>query len=346
MADGPPDAPVLLFAEKLPWRGGDLQTLRNTLAAVMGSPAADLSPWPAETLAFEMPDGTGDRLIGRWHRPAASAGKPLAILLHGLTGCEDSIYIRRTAHTLLEAGHPVLRLNLRGAGPSRRLCKAQYHAGRSEDLRAVIAGLPPAVTVDGLVAVGFSLGANMLLKYLGEEGSGAALDAAAAVSAPIDLKATQQRMMAPRNRVYHRWILKRMVAEATAPASDWTEQEKRRARRIPHVYAFDDQFVAPKNGFGTAEVYYARCSGLGFLDAVRIPTLVVHALDDPWIPAEAYLRYRWSGNPALHPRLARGGGHVAFHDRAAPPPWHDREIRAFFAETAALPGSLSRRQPG
>lgn len=330
-----PDAPLPVaeadsFAEAPPWIGGDLQTLRNTVLNTLGRRPPDLDPWPAETLWFRMTDGTGDRLIGRWHRPAEPTGRPLALLIHGLTGCEESLYLRSIARTLLQAGHPVLRLNLRGAGPSRPVCKAQYHAGRSEDLRAVIGQLPPEATADGIVAVGFSLGGNMLLKYLGEEGSAAPLVAAAAVSAPIDLKATQVRMMAPRNRVYHRWLLKRMVAEATAPAADWTEQEKRRARLTRTVYDFDDRFVAPKGGFGTAEIYYARCSAERFLPAIRVPTLVVHGLDDPWIPAEAYRRQDWRAMPALTPRLTAGGGHVGFHDRAAPPPWHDRQIRAFF----------------
>ncbi|NBB84322.1 MAG: hypothetical protein GVY28_13070, partial [Alphaproteobacteria bacterium] len=298
------------FAEAPPWIGGDLQTLRNTILRSLGRPPPDLSAWPADTLWFTMTDGTGDRLIGRWHRPPRPTGRPLALLIHGLTGCEDSLYLLSLARTLLSAGHPVLRLNLRGAGPSRPVCKAQYHAGRSEDLAAVLDQLPAAARADGVVAAAFALGANMLLKHLGEAGADSPLIAAAAVSAPIDLKATQVRMMAPRNRVYHRWLLKRMVAEATAPAADWTEQEKRRARHIRTVYAFDDAFVAPKGGFGTAEVYYARCSAERFLPAIRTPTLVIHALDDPWIPPDAYQRQNWPTLPALTPRLTPRGGHV------------------------------------
>ncbi|MEM1400104.1 MAG: alpha/beta fold hydrolase, partial [Pseudomonadota bacterium] len=121
------------LSEKWPWKGGDLQTVRNRLRGHR----ATLLPAP-ETLEFEMPDGTGDRLIGALSRPTQeTGGKPLAVLLHGLTGCEDSHYVVEAALRLLDQGHPVMRLNLRGAGPARKTCRFQYHAGRSEDLRAV-----------------------------------------------------------------------------------------------------------------------------------------------------------------------------------------------------------------
>ena len=102
------------FRPRPPWWGGDLQTLRNVLVRQR----IDLSPWPEETLHFEMPDGTGDVLIGRAAIPPEAALRPLVILIHGLTGCEDSIHVRASARALLRAGFPVMRLNLRSAGPT------------------------------------------------------------------------------------------------------------------------------------------------------------------------------------------------------------------------------------
>jgi predicted alpha/beta-fold hydrolase len=116
-------------------------------------------------------------------RPStATAGRPLAILIHGLTGDEDGAYMHATATALLAAGLPVLRLNLRGAGASRPLCRGTYHAGRSEDLRAVVARLPSDLARDGVVLVGYSLGANMVLKFLGERDCAVPVRAAAAIS--------------------------------------------------------------------------------------------------------------------------------------------------------------------
>ncbi|NNG03647.1 MAG: alpha/beta fold hydrolase [Inquilinus sp.] len=276
-----------------------------------------------------MNDGTGDRLAAAFHRPTAPSGKPLAILIHGLTGCEDSTYMLASARHLLTLGHPVLRLNLRGAGPSRPLCREQYHAGRSEDLRAALAALDPGLCANGIVLVGYSLGANMMLKYLGEEGPAAPAVAAVAVSAPIDLKATQRRVMAPRNALYHRHILGRMKADILAAGEAVEPALRERATAAESVYAFDDVFVAPRNGFGDAETYYRACSAQGFLPDIRVPTLVIHAMNDPWIPNDAYRDFPWRDNPFLRPLLPAGGGHVGFHGDCGPPAWHDRCIVAF-----------------
>ena len=321
------------FRARAPWLGGDLQTIRNTLFNRLGL-GVDLEPWPAERLSLAMEDGTGDALMAMLHRPSSGADGPLAVLAHGLTGCEDSAYLRNSAHSLLRAGFPVLRLNLRGAGPSRLACRREYHAGRSEDLRAALARLPADAMAGGVVAIGYSLGANMLLKYLGEEGAGAGMRAAVAISAPIDLKSAQLRIMAPRNRVYHRYMLDRMKIECTEGRDGVSEEERAAVLAADSVYAFDDVFVARRNGFGTADGYYSACSAERFLPAIRVPTLVIHAHDDPWIPVDAYLRHDWSANPCLTPLLPESGGHVGFHGRGDRRAWHDRCALAFFKAMA------------
>src|SRR5262245_2562343 len=148
----------LEFRPRLPWIGPDLQTIRNFVAR----PAVDLRPWPAQRLWFE---AGRDRMTGLLHRSGRS-DRPLVILLHGLTGCERSSYVRCSTLQLLHLGYPVLRLNLRGAGPSRPHCREGYHAGRSEDLHNVLVGLPSEFRNAGIAIVGYSLGGNILLKFL------------------------------------------------------------------------------------------------------------------------------------------------------------------------------------
>jgi predicted alpha/beta-fold hydrolase len=214
------------FRPRPPWLGPDLQTVRNYLRR----PVSDLSAFAAERLDFPMADG--DRLLGELNVPDDPQTKPLIVLVHGLTGCATGTYMLVSARHLLGQGYPVLRLNLRGAGPTRALCRGQYHAGRTEDFRAVLAALPEALTARGIVAVGYSLGANMLLKYLGEQGAHGPVRAAAAISAPIDLAAASRCIRRPRNRLYHGWLVRRMQEEALAGEGlDDTEREAVRAVR-------------------------------------------------------------------------------------------------------------------
>ena len=311
------------FAPRAPWWGGDLQTVRNALL-----PAPRLPGGEGERVAFPMNDGTGDRLLARFH--AGQPGRPLVSLVHGLTGCEDSAYVRASARYFMNRGHPVLRLDLRGAGPSRDLCRERYHAGRSEDLRAVFAALPAAWTASGAVAIGYSLGGNMLLKTLGETDAPPRLRAAVAVSAPVDLAAAWRRFSRPRNRIYHRWLLARMKEEALAPAVALGARERAAVAAAATVREFDEVFVAPRNGFADAADYYARCSALRFLDRIEVPTLIVHGADDPWIPAAPLRAYDWARAPACRLSLARGGGHVGFHGRGGAVAWHDRCAARFF----------------
>lgn len=321
------------FRPRFPWRSGDLQTLRNTLVPT----APCLDGWPGERLWLPMDDGSGDALAAMLHRSTAGTALPLAILIHGLTGCEDSTYMRSTARTLLARGHPVLRLNLRGAGPSGESCAYRYHAGRTEDLRAVLGALDPALKSNGMIAVGYSLGANMLLKYLGEEGTTSPLEAAISVSAPIDLAATAYRFHAPRNRIYLAYMMRRIKAETLRPAAALDAAMRRAVARSRTVVEFDDVCVAPMNGFAGAGDYYARTMALRYLPAVRIPTLVIQAQDDPWIPPEPYLGFDWSGNPFLTPLLPPSGGHVGFHGSGHATPWHDRVAVDFLDRVLGRP---------
>lgn len=339
-----PNGPARIpLAPRWPWLGGDLQTLRNFLRGPVAVP-----PGNGRLLLLDLADGTGDRLAARLDLPGPAVGpgertvaRPLAILIHGLTGCEGSAYMGSAAAHLLAHGFPVLRLNLRGAAPSAATSTAQYHAGRSEDLRAALAALGDglggaeglgggALLANGVVAIGFSLGGNMLLKFLGEAGAASPIRRAVAVSPPIDLAATSDAILAPRNRIYHRYLIRRMRQEARAvlPAH-WHAA----VDRAHSTYDFDDLVVAPMNGFGSADVYYRDCSAKRFLAAIRVPTLVIHAANDPWIPVASFDAEDWDAMPAVAAEVTTEGGHVGFHAAGSFTPWSDRRAVAFLSQT-------------
>lgn len=320
------DFAIAPFVPRAPWWGGDLQTLRNYLRRRAG-----LDPYAQEHLVLPLADGTGDRLSAALNCPAPGAPpRPLVVLLHGLSGDERSFYIRKTASHLLALGYPVLRLNLRGTGPSRPICRLQYHAGRSDDFGMALAVLPSALKAEGIVAIGFSLGGNMLLKFLGERGAAAPLRAAVSISAPIDLALTSRRMMQRRNYVYQAYLLRDLRIEAVAPISEVTEEERRTVARVRSIWDYDEIFTAPRNGYPGAAAFYERNSAQHFLGAIGVPTLVVHALDDPWVPSDPYRAFDWKSNPHLVPLLPEHGGHVGFHGRDRSAPWHDLAIALFF----------------
>jgi uncharacterized protein len=314
------------FQPRAPWWGGDLQTMSSFILRKRES----LAPYPASRVMLALEDGTGDRLAAMLNRPAAAVpGRPLVVLLHGLTGHQDSFYMQNTAARLLARGYPTLRLNVRGAGASRPFCRLQYHAGRSADLEMALRVLPADLAENGIVAIGFSLGANMLLKFLGERGTAAPLRAAVAVSAPLDLAGTSRRLMRRRNFLYQNYLLPDMRVEALTPAAELTAAERRTIENVRTIWEFDDRFSAPRNGFAGAEDYYERNSARNFLSGIARPTLVIHALDDPWIPPEPFIAFDWRSNPSLVPLISPRGGHVGFLGSDKQMPWYDQAIGKF-----------------
>jgi predicted alpha/beta-fold hydrolase len=315
------------FEPRFPWWTADLQTIANRLRGVSRS----VAPHTSERLSFAMADGTGDTLLASLDRPVSPRqGTSLVLLIHGLTGSQDSLHICSMARLMLGRGRRVLRLNLRGAGPSRPLCREHYYAGRSDDIRRLLALLPDELTRDGVVAVGYSLGGTILLKYLGEEGAAAPLRTVATVCAPIELSATCRHMMRLRNRLYQRYIVDRMKEQATGPGAVLSAAERTGIMDARTVWDYDDAFIAPRYGFAGAEDYYERCRPTRFMPGIRVPTLMIAALDDPWIPGASYQAYDWPANPSLTPLLSGHGGHVGFHGTASAEPWSDLAATRFF----------------
>ncbi len=314
------------YRSRFPWLGADLQTIRNFVRG----PVLDPDTLPSRRLYLPMADGSGDRLAALYQTPETAGSSPLVVIIHGLTGDEASPYTRTSAAFFLQKGYRTMRLNLRGAGPSRRTCRLLYHAGRSADLRDALYALPEEYKNDGLYLIGFSLGGNMLLKFTAEYGQDFPVRAVASVSAPIDLSACNRQMLKIRNIGYQRYVLRSLKEDALSEPAEVTERERKAILEARSIYEFDGNFNAPRNGYVTAEEYYEKNSAMSFLDRIRVPALVMHALNDPWIPAKAYTDHAWQNNRYLTQLLSRGGGHVGFHGCGSVVPWHDRCVRIFF----------------
>ncbi len=314
------------FKPRFPWWGADLQTI----AVLLGTFQSDMSPHTSERVCFCMADTSGDILVGMLDRPQYKrTNRPLVILVHGLTGCENSSHILNAARHLLDRGYHVLRLNLRGCGASRPHCREHYHIGRTADFRRVLRQLPDELTNDGVVAVGYSMGGAMLLKYLGEEGSFSPLRAAATICAPLDLAQTCEHMLRPRNWLYHNYILTDLKKETLGEGGRLSDEERGIVRAARTVREFDDRFISPRYGFRGADDYYSLCTPLAYMPEIRVPTLVLAASDDPWIPVGYYRDFKWSDNPSLLSVMAEGGGHLGFHSADSNRPWCDTVLEKF-----------------
>ena len=313
------------FAPRFPWLGGDLQTLRYYFFPA----SEDLSAWPAERLSFPVPGGDGDTMLAMLHRPHQTTDRPLVILVHGLTGCEGSSYMFETTRSFLALGYPVMRLNLRGAGPSRETCRRSYCAGSGDNLEAVLSALEIEEYRHGVVLIGFSLGGSVVLHCLARRAGGASPICAVTVSMPFDLAAVIRRLMRPRNTLYHRWLLARMKEAVVGGASEISPEQQAAVLDARSIREFDNAFTAPHHGFADCDDYYARCSVTGLPERIDTPLLLLHARNDPWIPADPYEDIRRNTPSNVTLLLTDDGGHVGFHDRRNATPWYNTVIQAY-----------------
>ena len=322
------------FRARPPWWGGDLQTLRDWFLSARAAAA----PAVGERLSIPADDGSDDILSVNLHRGGGGGGRPVVLLWHGLTGDEASASICHAANYFLACGAHVARVNLRGAGPSRNTCRGYYHAGFGQDIGPVLAGVRAALGDDAgpALGVGVSLGGSILLNYLAATGEDAGLVAAATISAPIDLAGAAERLIQPRNWPYHRRLLAAMKSGAVAGAAAVSEAERAALDSARNIVEYDDRFIARRFGFAGAAGYYAACSANRKLDRITRPCVLIHAADDPWIPARAYQAIAWPSLPAVRHVMAAGGGHVGFHGRGARWPWSLAVIGRFFGEAAGL----------
>ena len=300
-------APVLL-------RGGHVQTLLGALW-----PAGAPTPYTPEILDLE----DGDVLHLGWRR---SGHRRLVILSHGLEGSLQAAYIRGLAAAAGRAGWDVLAWNYRGCGGLPNRLPRSYHSGESGDLRAVIEHAAPAYAEVALV--GFSLGGNLTLKYLGESPPHPAVRAAVAVSAPVDLASSADTLDGrPCNRLYQRRFLRSLLAKAKAKSLRFPEAVAP-LDAIRTIREFDERFTAPLHGFRDAADYYARASALPHLGALTVPALLLNAFDDPLLARPSFPTDLATASRHLHLETPTHGGHVGFLD-ARLCRWHERRILTF-----------------
>lgn len=293
---------------------------------------------------LELPDG--DFVDLDWVVEAAGlrAGEdaPLVLVLHGLEGSSGSDYVLETHRALARRGLASVALNFRScSGEPNRLARF-YHSGDTGDVAAAIRRVRERFPARPLGAIGFSLGGNALLKHLGECGraadSDAAVQAAVAVSVPFDLSrgiTTLERGLGPLYQRYFLLRLRRKVRAkrlALAPCLDVDALLAVRGLRD-----FDDLGTAPLHGFADSADYYLRASSKPYLDAIRVPALLIHALDDPFLPAAAVPRAEVAANPFLEAVFPQRGGHVGFVAGTpwAPVFWAERRAAAFLASRLA-----------
>ncbi len=285
-------------------------------------------PWSApkklklrrETL--ELPDG--DATAVDWPIKADGLDKsaPLLVVLHGLEGSAESSYARMMIRAAFRHGWRSCVLHSRDCGDYRNRLPRRYHAGETGDIRFFLEQLKEREFDGPIFAVGYSLGGNILLKYLGESGSDTPLAAAVAVCAPLDLHQCSDALNSGFSKLYQHYLIKRMKESVKRKFNKHTAAFDWKLAMDAKTFAeFDDAVTAPLHGFDNMQDYYDRCSSGRFLHSIERPTLVINALDDPFmtpavIPGEDQL------SEQVTIEVAKSGGHVGFV--AGGTPWRPK----------------------
>ncbi len=290
-------------------------------------------------------------------RDTGAAGRaPLVLLLHGLEGSGMSPYITRMLAECAARGWGACALEFRGCGPTPNRARRLYHSGETSDLDLVAETLALRYPQRPLAVVGYSLGGNVLLKWLGERAAAASpvspadrqhaavdlahapvapgcipISAAVSISAPYDLAPSAAALDRAFGGSYTRHFLRTLIPKAAAKERQYPGCiDIERVRRVRSIVEFDEHATAALHGFAGAADYYARSSCGPFLPHVRTPTLLISAADDPLIPGATLPRAIVDASPWLIPLFTTRGGHVGFVEGAAP--WRMRH----WAEAQAL----------
>lgn len=241
---------------------------------------------------------------------------PIGLLLHGLEGCARTSYAHQMYKEFAAVGIRSVGLNFRTCGGRNPTVPRAYHAGETSDPRFVVERLKERFPDVPLVAVGFSLGGNVLLKLLGEWGDDAPVQAAVSVSAPFDLSRCVQRIERGFSRVYSIYLRRRLQAKLVKRRGELAAYAPvAAALEARTLWGFDEHLTAPLHGFEGAEDYYARSSSTRFLADIATPTLLLRSTDDPFLEEDDIPHDVIGANPALEARISRNGGHVAFVER-------------------------------
>lgn len=306
-------------------RGGHAQTV---LGRLIGSKAPALSACPHW---IELEDQ--DKLSVLLTTPATwTAGDPVAVLVHGLTGDAGSVYVARPALDFCRLGIRVARMNLRGAGAGFGHARGIYHSGRTEDLRAVLNWLAERSPGSPIAMVGFSLGGNLVLKLAAEAASDPVhgLDCVLSANPPVDLAAGSRKLSQGANRFYEWNFVRTLRAQVRRLHERFPELGPVDLSHVRSIHDFDDAYTAKRCGFASAAEYYEICSSAPRIKEIRIPGLVIHSADDPFIPPEPLLSVPFPSS--LEFELVPHGGHLGYLSRSAwagSRHWLDRRLAAW-----------------
>lgn len=308
------------------------------------------APWPKRrSQDIELPDG--DVTVVDWLTGSADPdpGSPTLIVLHGLEGSAESSYARMLLQAAAERGWRAAVLHFRDCGDYTNRLPRRYHAGETNDLRFFVDRLRTEGHRGPMMAAGYSLGGNVLLKYLGESGVSTPLHAAAAVCVPLNLELSAEALTRGFSKIYQRYLIKRMKNavrrkfDRYTAAFDW-----QRAMDARTFAEFDDAVTAPLHGFSGKTEYYDRCSSIGYLKGIQRPTLIINSLDDPFmspevIPDEAKL------SDCVTLEVSERGGHVGYISGGTP--WRPRyylpqRITDFLASNIPDQHAAGRALPG
>ena len=235
------------------------------------------------------------------------------VLVHGLEGSSDSRYIRGLAMRAWAAGLNVVRMNMRNCGNSDALTPTLYHSALSGDVGAVVEHYTRQFGLERVALVGYSMGGNLVLKLAGEWGRRLPLSAVATVCPAIDLAAGSDALHEPANRMYEWHFLRRLMRRFRRKAALFPGRYRTHGiGPIRSLRDFDDKIVATYCGFRNADDYYYRAASARVVDRIAIPTLILRALDDPFIRLTSETRSAILANPHITLAETPHGGHCAF----------------------------------
>ena len=315
-------------------RHGDVQTI----LARYWPCSLDPQRYPTQSRFFATDaDTTVLAKVNELDSGLAAEQRPTVLALHGLTACDQAPYMVTSARAALSAGFDSIRLNMRNCGGTEHLCKTLYHSGLTLDLRRVVDELAPRP----VYILGYSMGGNIALKLAGEWGENAPnhVQAVCAVSPPVQLAMCSREIGRLRNRVYEQRFMRRLRAALRQKMALMPEEfPKRDLSSIKTIWQFDEEVTAPSFGFADAADYYRQSSSAAFIGDIRIPTLVLHAQDDPFIPFRAFDVDAFGKNPWISLLAPPHGGHVAFLGRSGSWFWGQQQAMRYFGAVSSAGG--------
>ncbi|MGI4829325.1 MAG: YheT family hydrolase [Janthinobacterium lividum] len=312
------------------------------LQTVLGNvlPRPDTLPTPVSQLV-EVSPAHGHQISSQircechWQPEAVRAHRPTALIVHGLEGSSRSQYVIGNSTKFWQAGCNVIRMNMRNCGGTERLTPTLYHSGMSGDVDAVMRFFLRTEHLESIALIGYSMGGNLVLKLAGELGNAAPpeLQAVVGVSPAMDLGVSADALHLPANRFYERRFLRALLKRFRRKAFLFPRAfDPRRSEGIHSIRQFDDCITALYSGFLDADDYYFRASAARVLDGIRVPTLLMHASDDPFIRIQPQTLVSIATNPAITLLETEHGGHCAF--LATPDPASGND--GYWAEHTAL----------